>query len=149
MFGLTPIGRNQVSKRHDRDFFDFYNMLDDFFNDSTLSSRFEINSRFRMDVKDKDDFYLVEAELPGISKEEIKLDYQDSYLIISINKNEEINDEKENYIHKERRTSSMQRSVYLRDVDVQSIDAKLEDGILKISLPKLKESSSGTQIQIK
>lgn len=149
MFGLTPLGRNQISKRHDRDFFDFYNMLDDFFNDNALSNRFELNSHFRMDVKDKDSFYLVEAELPGISKEEIKLDYQDNYLIISINKNEEINDEKENYIHKERRTASMQRSVYLRDVDIKNIDAKLEEGILKISLPKLKEVSNGVQIQIK
>ncbi|MGL5258244.1 MAG: Hsp20/alpha crystallin family protein [Proteocatella sp.] len=149
MFGLTPLGRNQVSKRHDRDFFDFYNMLDDFFNDNPLSSRFEINSRFKMDVKDKGSFYLIEAELPGISREEIKLDYQDSYLIISINKNEEINDEKENYIHKERRTTSMQRNVYLRDVDVQNIEAKLEDGILKISLPKLEQKSDSLQIEIK
>lgn len=149
MFGLTPLGRNQVSKRHERDFFDFYNMLDDFFNDNALSSKFDITSRFRMDVKDKDGFYFVEAELPGISKEEIKLDYQDNYLIISINKNEEINDEKESYIHKERRTSSMQRSVYLRDVDVQNIDARLEDGILKISLPKLEQKSDGLKIEIK
>lgn len=149
MFGLTPLGRNQVSKRHDRDFFDFYNMLDDFFNDNPLNSRFEINSRFKMDVKDKGSFYLIEAELPGISREEIKLDYQDSYLIISINKNEEINDEKENYIHKERRTTSMQRNVYLRDVDVQNIEAKLEDGILKISLPKLEQKSDSLQIEIK
>lgn len=149
MFGLTPLGRNQVSKRHDRDFFDFYNMLDDFFNDNPLSSRFEMNSRFKMDVKDKGNFYLIEAELPGISREEIKLDYQDSYLIISINKNEEINDEKENYIHKERRTTSMQRNVYLRDVDVQNIEAKLEDGILKISLPKLEQKSDSLQIEIK
>lgn len=149
MFGLTPLGRNQVSKRQDRDFFDFYNMLDDFFNDNPLSSRFEMNSRFKMDVKDKGNFYLIEAELPGISREEIKLDYQDSYLIISINKNEEINDEKENYIHKERRTTSMQRNVYLRDVDVQNIEAKLEDGILKISLPKLEQKSDSLQIEIK
>jgi len=77
------------------------------------------------------------------------LDYQNDYLIIRAENNEEINEEKENYLHRERRCSSMQRSLYLKDIDVQKVDARLEDGVLKISLPKLEQPSSKLQIEIK
>ena len=149
MFGLTPLNRNQLQKRDGHDFIDFYNMLDVFFNDSPFGFRAPETGVFKMDVKDQGNAYLVEAEMPGIKKEEIKLDYQNDYLIIKVEKNEEINEEKESYLHKERRSSSMQRSVYLKDIDAANVDAKLEDGVLKISLPKSEPAASKLQIEIK
>ncbi|WP_312354322.1 Hsp20/alpha crystallin family protein [Aminipila sp.] len=149
MFGLTPFNRNQLQKRDGHDFVDFYNMLDNFFNDSPFNFRNPMGDAFKLDVKDQGNAYLVEAEMPGIKKEEIKLDYQNDYLIIRAENNEEINEEKENYLHRERRCSSMQRSLYLKDIDVQKVDARLEDGVLKISLPKLEQPSSKLQIEIK
>ncbi|MHC1723807.1 MAG: Hsp20 family protein [Aminipila sp.] len=149
MFGLTPLNRNQIQKRDGHDFIDFYNMLDDFFSDSPLGFRNFGNQAFKMDVKDQGNAYLVEAEMPGIKKEEIKLDYQNDYLIIKVEKNEEVNEEKENFLHRERKCSSTQRSLYLKDIDVANVDAKLEDGVLKISLPKLEQLSNKLQIEIK
>ncbi|QHI71642.1 Hsp20/alpha crystallin family protein [Aminipila terrae] len=149
MFGLTPLNRNQLQKRDGHDFIDFYNMLDDFFSDNPFSLRNPGSQAFKLDVKDQGNAYLVEAEMPGTKKEEIKLDYQNDYLIIKVEKNEEINEEKENFLHRERRSSSMQRSVYLKDIDVATVEAKLEDGILKISLPKIEQPSNKLQIEIK
>lgn len=149
MFGLTPLNRNQLQKRDGHDFIDFYNMLDDFFSDNPFSLRNPGSQAFKLDVKDQGNAYLVEAEMPGTKKEEIKLDYQNDYLIIKVEKNEEINEEKENFLHRERRSSSMQRSVYLKDIDVANVEAKLEDGILKISLPKIEQPSNKLQIEIK
>lgn len=149
MYGLTPFNKNQIQKRDGRDFVDFYNMFDDFFNNNFLSSKSLKNDTFKVDIKEQDTSYIIEAEMPGIKKEDIKLDYQNDNLTISVQSNEEINEEKENFIHRERRTTSMQRSIYLKDIDVQGIDAKLQDGILEIVLPKIEPSSSKLQIEIK
>lgn len=149
MLGLTPFSKNQLQKRNGYDLMDFYNMFDDFFDDGLFGVRNLRNDTFKMDVKEQEQGYLIEAELPGIKKEEIKLDYQDGRLMISISRQEEVNEEKENYIHRERRTSSMQRSLYLKDVNIQGIEAKLEDGVLKISLPKTEVASNRLQIEVK
>ncbi|MEA4987858.1 MAG: Hsp20/alpha crystallin family protein [Anaerovorax sp.] len=149
MYGLTPFNRNQIQKRDGRDFVDFYNMFDDFFNNNFLNTRNLKTDTFKLDVKEQDSSFIIEAEMPGIKKEDIKLDYQNDNLIITVQSNEEIKEEKENFIHRERRTTSMQRSVYLKDIDVQNIDAKLQDGILQIVLPKTEPSAGRLQIEIK
>ena len=149
MLGLTPFNRNALQKSGGRNLMDFYNLFDEFFDENAFGLRNLKNDTFKLDVKDQETNYLVEAEMPGIKKEEITLDYQDDQLLISVRKNEEINEEKENYIHRERRTTSMQRSIYLKDVKIDGIDAKLEDGVLKIMIPKTEVSSAKRQIEIK
>lgn len=128
---------------------DFYNLFDEFFDDSAFGLRNLKNDTFKLDVKDQETNYLVEAEMPGVQKEDITLDYQNDQLLISVRKNEEINEEKDNYIHRERRTTSMQRSIYLKDVKIDDIDAKLEDGVLKITIPKAEVTSAKRLIEIK
>ncbi|MBP2026792.1 HSP20 family protein [Acetoanaerobium pronyense] len=147
MLGLTPFGRNQIQKRED-DFLDFYNMFDDFFNDRFPERRTTRKDSFKMDIKEKETEYLVEAELPGVKKEQISIDYNDDRLIISVKQQDEINEEKENYIHRERRLSSMQRLVYLKNMDVEKIKAKLEEGVLKITVPKKEEDKGKYEIVI-
>lgn len=149
MFGLTPFNRSQIQKRNNHDVSSFYDIFDDFFNDSFFNMRSLRNDTFKIDVKDQDGSYIVEAEMPGIKKEEIQLNYQDDCLTIGVQKQEEINEEKENFIHRERRHSSMQRNLYLKDIDVKSVEAKLEDGILKIVAPKSEPTSNKLQIDIK
>lgn len=147
MLGLTPFGRNQIQKRED-DFLDFYNMFDDFFNDRFPERRTTRKDSFKMDIKEKETEYLVEAEMPGVKKEQISIDYNDDRLIISVKQQDEINEEKENYIHRERRLSSMQRLVYLKNMDVEKIKAKLEEGVLKITVPKKEEDKGKYEIVI-
>lgn len=149
MLSLTPFNKNQIQRRNGADLMNFYNMFDDFFDDNFFNMRSLKNDTFKMDVKDQDSHYLIEAEMPCTKKEEIKLEYLDNHLVIRVEKQEEINDEHENYIHKERRSSSMQRSIYLKDINLKDIDAKLEDGVLKIQIPKSEPDANRIQIEVK
>ena len=150
MFGIVPRRYNEVVNNNS-----LFNTIDQFFNDDffnmpgfTQGGMFT-NGGFRMDVKENDSCYTVEAELPGVNKEDIALDFNNGNLYIAVNHNEDINDERENYVHKERRSYQMQRSLYLGDIDVQGISANLDNGILKIVAPKLNVVPNSYRIDIK
>ena len=89
-------------------------------------------------MKDTGDGYELTADLPGMKKEDISLKYDNNYLVISANKNEEKNeqDEKGNYIRRERRYGSMSRSFYIDNIDETKVEAEFKDGVLKIDMPK-------------
>lgn len=149
MLTLSPFTKNELQKKDSHEFVDFYNMLEDFFNGNIMGGKGLKVDTFKLDVKDQGDSYLVEAEMPGIKKEEIELDYQDGHLIIQVSQNQETKEEKGDYIHRERRSTAMQRSIFLQDVNIEKIDAKLEEGVLKISLPKKEPASKKLPISIK
>ncbi|MBB6214104.1 HSP20 family protein [Anaerosolibacter carboniphilus] len=92
----------------------------------------------KMDVKENDENFVVEAEIPGINKEQIHLDYHNDYLTISVEENREVNVEKNSYVRKERRSGRMARSVYVGPIAEDQIKAKYSNGILTIILPKTK-----------
>lgn len=149
MTALTPFMKNEIQKKEGRDFVDFYNMMDDFFNGNLTGLKGMKADTFKLDVKDQGDSFMVEAEMPGVKKEEIQIEYQDDHLIISVSQSEEVNEEKPNYIHRERRSSSMQRSIFLKDINAEKVDAQLEEGVLKIVLPKNQPSEKKQPIKIK
>ena len=95
-------------------------------------------SSFKVDVKDCGSSYEILAELPGIDRANIVLDYDKNYLSIMVNRNEEHeeHDEDGKYICRERHTSKMERSFYIDDIDESKIKAELKEGILKVVLPK-------------
>lgn len=146
MAGLVPFNRRNGLLRPGN-FNDFYNMLDDFFSD-TLPSRNLLSDSFKIDVKENENQYCIEAELPGIKKEEINLDLNEGRLSISVERKENIEEKKDNYIHRERRYGSMSRSVYLADVKPESVKAHYKDGILEITVQKEKRSDKNTKIEI-
>ena len=93
----------------------------------------------RTDVKEHDDKYEVDIELPGFRKEDVKAELKDGYLTITALK--EVNNEQKNengkYVRRERYTGNMSRSFYVGDkVTQEEIRAKFEDGILKLQIPK-------------
>ena len=93
----------------------------------------------RTDVKEHDDKYEVDIELPGFKKEDVKAELKDGYLTITELK--EVNNEQKNengkYVRRERYTGNMSRSFYVGDkVTQEEIRAKFEDGILKLQIPK-------------
>lgn len=90
----------------------------------------------RVDIKENEKEYIVEADMPGIKKEEINVELNDDRLTIAVERNEEINEEKENYIRKERRSGSFCRSFYVENVLDDQISAKFENGVLSVVLPK-------------
>ena len=134
MAGLIPFNhKNNNLARTGTGFDDFYNMLDDFFNDGLTPSRNLLRDSFKLDIQENDNEYLIEAEMAGIKKDEIDLSIDDETLCITVNRSEETNKDNKNFVHRERRSSSMSRRVRLAEAKLDEIKAKLEDGILHIA----------------
>ena len=92
----------------------------------------------KTDVKETDEGYEVNVDLPGFNKDEIKLELNSGYLTISTEKNLENKEEKEGkLLRQERYAGTMQRSFYVGDsLTEEDIHAKYEDGVLRVDLPK-------------
>jgi HSP20 family protein len=104
-----------------------------------------------MDVKETDKEILVETELPGLGEKDISLTVQNGVLTIQGEKKLDYDEEKENYHVMERRYGSFQRSLRLPEtVDDTKIDARFDNGVLKVTLPKRPElTREQRKIQIK
>ena len=120
------------------------NFLDPFFDDS--SSFFDdINSEsfgsmpMKTDIRELDDRYVMEIDLPGFNKDNIKASLKDGYLTITANVSRSIKPEggkKHNFVHRERFSGSVTRSYYVGDMRQEDIKASYKDGVLSIELPK-------------
>lgn len=118
-----------------------YNLFDEMFKDPFFTRSFENSSTqiMKTDIHDKDGNYIIEMELPGYAKEEIKADLKDGYLTITASKNEtkEEKDAKGNCIRKERYTGTCNRSFYVGEqVTQDDIHAAFKDGVLSLQVPK-------------
>ena len=93
----------------------------------------------KTDVRDHDDHYEVDIDLPGFKKDEISLELSDGYLVVSAAKslNEGHADNAGRVLRQERYAGSVQRSYYVGDqITEKDVQAKFEDGVLKLSVPK-------------
>ena len=93
----------------------------------------------KTDIREHDEGYELDVDLPGFKKDEISVQLDNGYLTISAAKglDKDEQDKKGKYIRKERYAGTMQRSFYVGDaVTQEDVKAKFEDGILKPSLPK-------------
>lgn len=135
MFDLIPRRRNE-NKMVERGEDPFDALWNSFFNN--VRDRSEIG--FRTDVKEKEDKYIIDAELPGMNKDDIKVEMEDNYLTITANNENYEEEEKEGYIRKERRRGSYCRSFYIENIKEDEVEAEYNDGILEIKLPKKEET---------
>jgi HSP20 family protein len=102
-----------------------------------------------VDIREKDNAFLLEAELPGMKKEDIKLDVKEGVLTIRGERNYEHEEKKDNYTRVERCYGTFHRSFTLPDhVETEKIDATYKDGILTVTLPK-NETATPKQIDVK
>ena len=92
----------------------------------------------KTDVRETEDTYEVDIDLPGFKKDEISVDLEDGYLTIRAAKglDKDEKDKKGKYIRQERYAGACSRSFYVGDVKAEDVSAKYEDGILKLSMPK-------------
>ena len=90
------------------------------FNDHFMREFFDVNTapEMRVDVREKEDAFLLEADLPGVKKEDISLDVNDGVLTISADINQEKKETKEGYVCNERRCGHVERSFNLEGIDV-------------------------------
>ncbi|MBE3594552.1 MAG: Hsp20/alpha crystallin family protein [Candidatus Carbobacillus altaicus] len=106
--------------------------------------------RFRSDIRETDDAYIVEAELPGVDKDAIDLAYHDGVLSIVVEENRQVEEKKEDqYLRRERYRGRMERHFSLENVEADGITATFKDGLLTVTLPKRKKTPpSHGRIQI-
>ena len=105
--------------------------------------------QMRCDIYEKDNVYNVEVDIPGISKENIKLEFNKGTLTITAESKKEEVDNSKKYLHRERKMyGKIQRSFYLGDIDENNIKATFHDGILKIEVPKELEEDTKKLIDI-
>ncbi|MBW4828503.1 MAG: Hsp20/alpha crystallin family protein [Clostridiaceae bacterium] len=146
MFGLTPYRRGNFNTMDQM----FNSIVEEFFNGVDFPSFVPMdNESIRVDIKENDEEYILEAEIPGVDKKDIKLELKDDLLTIFVERDEEIKEERENYIRREIKRGISQRSFYVNNIKEDEIKAKFKDGILYITLPKDEsEKSKSNHIEI-
>jgi HSP20 family protein len=117
--------------------FDWDGMLDNFFTDTPVW-----NTRSpAVDVQEKDDEYLMEVELPGLTDKDIELNVEDNVLTLSSKKEESKEEKKNGYLIRERRNHEFARTFILpAEVDREKIKAEFKNGLLMVSIPKKAEA---------
>jgi HSP20 family protein len=128
----------------------FSQFLDNFFDEALYNKRpFEGTFMPVIDVRETDKNYEVEVALPGLRKDDIKIDLEDRLLTISGERKYEKENESVKYHMIETRYGSFSRSITLpNNINRESVNASFVDGMLKISIQK-EESAVTKQIQIK
>lgn len=117
-----------------------FDLFDSMFGEDPFFRR-EPNKLMKTDIKEKKDKYLIDIDLPGYSKEDIKIDIENGYLNIHAETHTENDDEEDSkYVRKERFFGECSRSFYIGDdITEEDIKASFRNGTLTIEVPK-KES---------
>lgn len=116
---------------------DPFSLLDPFsdFDDRFVSK--ETIRSFKTDIREENDKFIMEAELPGFEKGEIQLDVNGDTLTLSaVHQQEQVDKSKEHYICRERSYGSYQRRFDISGIDADQIEAEYKNGILYMILPK-------------
>lgn len=135
MFELIPFDRTIRHMASFDPFRELDNMERSFFGNTNVVSA------FRTDVSDTGDAFKLEAELPGFNKDDIKIDIENDCLTISAERKLDTTDEdkKSNFVKRERFYGSYSRSFDVTGIDVDTIEAAYDNGVLTLTLPKKKE----------
>ena len=141
MFELIPFDRrgNRVSV------YDPFRMFDEMERSLFGGGSHQAVSAFRTDVTDTGDAFVLDAELPGFKKEDIKIDVENDCLTISAERKLDEEEKQKNFIKRERFYGSYSRSFDVSGVNVDGIEAEYSDGVLKLTMPKKVETGPPTR----
>ncbi len=124
-----------------------FDLFDDFFNDDDFFSRKQ-PSLMKTDIREKKDKYLIDVDLPGFEKENIKLSLNDGYLEISAKVEKEDNSDEEKMVRQERFYGECSRSFYVGDeIKEEDINAECKDGTLKVFVPKKELENKAKEVK--
>ncbi len=138
MYDLVPF------KRNSNDIFSIFNEME-----KNLMQNFESHlPAFSTDIVDKGDRFVLEADLPGFNKEDINIHVDDNRLTISAQHKVSKEENKDNYIRKERRYGSFTRSFDVPNIKTDQIKADYKNGVLTIDLPKKENTQNIRKIDI-
>ena len=108
----------------------------DFFNDGFGS----FSSGMKADIRETDKDYIIDVEVPGMKKDDVEISVNDNMLTISAKVNEEHEEKGEGrYLRRERRSGVYRRSFALDNIKSDAIKAKMDSGVLTVTLPKLEQ----------
>lgn len=131
MFDLTPFRKNEDG---------LFRYFDRMVNDSFFSNWENEAFSCRADIMDNGNSYMLKADLPGFQKEDISIGIEGDRLILSAEHKEEVNENKKNYVRRERKYGTVSRSFGLDGIDAPRISASYKNGVLEVTLPKLVEA---------
>jgi HSP20 family protein len=95
-----------------------------------------------IDLIERDDKFVMKANVPGLTPDELKIEVEDDVLTVSGRHEESAEEKEENYVRRERRVGSFSRSITLpKGVAADQVDATCKDGVVEISFPKPKEEA--------
>ncbi|MBQ2069858.1 MAG: Hsp20/alpha crystallin family protein [Bacilli bacterium] len=100
----------------------------------------------KTDIIEDENAYTLLVDLPGVAKENVSLAYEDNTLTLKVKTDAETGEIK--YVRRERFAGEASRSFYIEGIDEKAIGAKLENGVLAIHLPKIKEEKKAHIVEI-
>lgn len=131
---FKTVGREKRPDPVDKIFSDFSNEL---FRCETVTS--DQTGSFKVDIKESPEAYLLLAELPGFSQEEITIEYKESFLSIVAKKADAWQvsaDGGSTYLRRERVFNRLSRSFRIEHIDAEALSAELDKGLLILKIPK-------------
>lgn len=121
-----------LETKNNNGFMSLFDEFNDFYTD-TLAKDMKTN------ILENENDYVITSEIPGVNKDNVKIDVSDNTLTITVEKKNEGKNDNKNYIVKEISESTLTRSFYLDNMDEENITAKMDNGILTITVSKIKE----------
>lgn len=128
---------------------DLFSIMDDFFSRglSDISTSNMIKSQPKVNVRETKEDFQLEMAAPGLKKDDFNVKIEDDHLIISAEVKNESSEDNEDYKRREFNYSSFERRYYLPEsVNAEAVNARYEDGILHLSIPKKEEVKPETKV---
>ena len=116
--------------------FNFFQVKNDLFN-------------LRTNIKELEKGYLFEINVAGLKREDILIEVEDGYLLVTAKENTEIEATPGTYLRKEIVYKSCKRKYYIGNIKEDQVSATLKDGILYINIPKEEQITKTNKIEIK
>ena len=130
MFGLTPFRSNYYVSAYDP-FKEMEEFERRFFGQRTPA--------MKTDIRETENAYILESDLPGFSREDIHAEINNGYLTIRAEHKSENEDKSESYLRRERSYGSFSRTFDLDGIDAEAITASFKNGVLTLELPKMQQ----------
>ena len=130
MFELTPFRSNYYVSAYDP-FKEMEEFERRFFGQRTPA--------MKTDIRETENAYILESDLPGFSREDIHAEINNGYLTIRAEHKSENEDKNESYLRRERSYGSFSRTFDLDGIDAEAITASFKNGVLTLELPKMQQ----------
>lgn len=116
---------------------DFFDLFPSFFRDFPNARKLE-KSLIKVDINENDKSYILIADIPGVKKEYISVEYHNDVLTLQANRsfNKEQKNDSNKIIRSERYFGKISRQFYIENIDQEKITAQYNDGVLEVVLPK-------------